>query len=64
MRMGNDRPGALAAAICDAEVEANGREAGDVIALCEATERSDRAARSAEWQQLKATVVRFEEMGE
>ncbi len=64
MRMGDDRPGALAAAICDAEVEAGGRQALDVLVLCEATDRSERAARSAEWQQLQATVVRFEEMGE
>lgn len=64
MRMGDDRPGSLAAAICDAEVEAGGPHAFAVEALCRAVDDDARAARAAEWRQLEGTVVRFEEMGE
>lgn len=64
MRMGDDRPGALAAAICDAEVEADGAHSTSIIALCLETERDEQVARAAEWQQLAPTIVRFEEMGE
>lgn len=64
MRMGDDRAGSLAAAICDAEVEAGGHNAAAVEALCRDVAEQHRAERAAEWQQLEGTVVRFEEMGE
>lgn len=64
MRMGDDRAGSLAAAICDAEVEAGGAKAAEVEALCQDVAERQRTERAAEWQQLEGTVVRFEEMGE
>lgn len=64
MRMGDDRAGALAAAICDAEVEADGPGRARVDRLCRLTaERLDRARRR-EWDELRPTIVNFEEMGE
>ena len=64
MRMGDDRAGALAAAICDAEVEAGGNQAHAVETLCLDVAAHARSERAAEWQRLEGTVVRFEEMGE
>lgn len=64
MRLGDDRAGSLAAAICDAEVEADGLNSTAIEALCADVERSKRAERAAEWERLEGTVVRFEEMGE
>ncbi len=64
MRMGDDRPGALAAAICDAEVEAAGHHAAAVEQLCNEVEHGQAATRAEEWHRLEPTVVRFEEMGE
>lgn len=62
MRLGNDRAGSLAAAICDAEVEAGGDHADQVERLCHEVADQTRAERAAEWRQLETTVVRFEEM--
>ena len=64
MRMGHDRPGALAAAICDAECEADGPTHDRVEALCRATEVDLARSRRAEWRELQPTIVNFEEMGE
>ncbi|MGF1599488.1 MAG: phosphonate C-P lyase system protein PhnG [Acidimicrobiales bacterium] len=64
MRMGEDRPGALAAAICDAEVEAGGPQAPAVDRLCGETDHGLADARTREWVDLAPTIVRFEEMGE
>ena len=62
MRTGDDRLVALAAAICDAEVEAGGPEAGAVLELCRLTEAALADARRREWDELEPTIVRFEEM--
>ena len=64
MRMGDDRAGSLAAAICDAEAEAGGDQADAVESLCLDVAAQARTKRAAEWQQLESTIVRFEEMGE
>ncbi|MGH9185365.1 MAG: phosphonate C-P lyase system protein PhnG [Acidimicrobiales bacterium] len=62
MRMGDDRAATLAAAVCDAEVEAGRPLAGEVLALCDATKRAERAARAAERAELAPTEVCFEEL--
>jgi alpha-D-ribose 1-methylphosphonate 5-triphosphate synthase subunit PhnG len=64
MRPGDDRAGAVAAAICDAECEADGPGRAEVEALCDRTEERLTAERAEEWQDLAPTVVSFQEMGE
>jgi alpha-D-ribose 1-methylphosphonate 5-triphosphate synthase subunit PhnG len=64
MRLGNDRPAALAAAICDAEAEASGPQLDRIDQLCRSTEQRMMAERAGEWDELEPTIVRFEEMGE
>jgi alpha-D-ribose 1-methylphosphonate 5-triphosphate synthase subunit PhnG len=62
MRLGDDRVAALAAAICDAEVQAGRPHAADVLALCGRVAAREAAADAAEWAQLAPTVVEFEEL--
>ncbi|GAA0902865.1 phosphonate C-P lyase system protein PhnG [Pseudonocardia zijingensis] len=62
MRLGDDRVAALAAAICDAEVEAGRARADEVLALCERVAAREAAAEAEEWAQLAPTVVEFEEL--
>lgn len=62
MRLGDDRPAVLAAAICDAEVEAGRSRAADVLALCERVAARIAEADAAEWAQVAPTVVQFEEL--
>jgi alpha-D-ribose 1-methylphosphonate 5-triphosphate synthase subunit PhnG len=64
MRMGDDLAAALAAAICDAEVEANGPFCTDVDDLCRHTSAIRSIRRAAEWEELSATIVRFEDLAE
>ncbi len=64
MRMGDDKPGALAAAICDAEAAAGGDRTTEIDELCTATDARLAAERASEWQTLEPTIVRFEEMSE
>ena len=64
MRLGDDRAAALAAAICDAEVEAGGPNREAVDDLCLITAERLAAARTVEWEELQPTIVHFEEMGE
>ena len=62
MRMGDDRASTLAAAICDAEVEAGGPAAAAVERLVEETRAQLEAERAEEWTELEPTIVAFEEM--
>lgn len=62
MRLGDDRAAVLAAAICDAEVQAARPRAADVLALCGRVAAREAAAAAAEWAQLAPTVVEFEEL--
>lgn len=62
MRMGDDRLGAVAAAICDAEAAAGGAHGPDIDALCLLTERAEADRRAAEWSELQPTIVSFEEL--
>jgi alpha-D-ribose 1-methylphosphonate 5-triphosphate synthase subunit PhnG len=62
MRLGDDRAAVLAAAICDAEVQAGRPRAGEVHALCERVATREAAADAAEWASLAPTVVEFEEL--
>lgn len=62
MRLGDDRVAVLAAAICDAEVEAGRPHAADVLALCDRVAVRTDATDAAEWAQLAPTVVEFEEL--
>lgn len=62
MRLGDDRVAVLAAAICDAEVQAGRPHAADVLALCGRVAAREAAAEAAEWARLAPTVVEFEEL--
>jgi alpha-D-ribose 1-methylphosphonate 5-triphosphate synthase subunit PhnG len=62
MRLGDDRVAALAAAICDAEVQAGRPRTADVLALCGRVAAREAAADADEWAQLAPTVVEFEEL--
>lgn len=62
LRPGDDRLAALAAAVCDAEVEAGRPRSADVVALCRLTERARAEADAAEWAELGPTAVSFEEL--
>ncbi|CAN5250963.1 hypothetical protein BH24ACT1_BH24ACT1_03320 [soil metagenome] len=62
MVMGSDRVRALAAAVCDAEVQGDRAWAGEVQALCESTERAISEADVRERAELAATEVAFEEL--
>lgn len=62
MRMGTDEVGSVAAAICDAEAAAGGRLTDAVDQLCAATAARLAAERRAEWEELRPTIVAFEEM--
>ncbi len=62
MRLGDDRAAVLAAAICDAEVQARRPRATDVVAMCGRAAQRMAVAESAEWALLAPTVVEFEEL--
>jgi alpha-D-ribose 1-methylphosphonate 5-triphosphate synthase subunit PhnG len=62
MRPGDDRVATLAAAVCDAEVEAARPLAPEVEELCRATAGAQVAESRAMWAELAPTVVNFEEM--
>ena len=62
MRLGDDRLATLAAAICDATVEAAAPLAGAVLDLCERTALRQDVDRAAEWSELEPTIVTFEEL--
>ncbi|HEX4360103.1 MAG TPA: phosphonate C-P lyase system protein PhnG [Pseudonocardia sp.] len=62
LRLGDDRAAVLAAAVLDAAAQLGPELAAEVDALCHrvAGRRADRLA--AEWAELSATVVEFEEL--
>jgi alpha-D-ribose 1-methylphosphonate 5-triphosphate synthase subunit PhnG len=62
MRLGDDRAAALAAAICDAEVQGGRPHAADVLALCGRVAARAAEAEAEEWARLAPTVVEFEEL--
>jgi alpha-D-ribose 1-methylphosphonate 5-triphosphate synthase subunit PhnG len=62
MRLGSDPAAAVAAAVCDAEVEADGPARDLVETLCRATEQDLQRQRDDEWAALAPTIVQFEEM--
>jgi len=62
MRLGDNRAAVLAAAICDAEVQAGRPRAGEVGALCRRVADRVTAEEAAEWAELAPTVVEFEEL--
>jgi alpha-D-ribose 1-methylphosphonate 5-triphosphate synthase subunit PhnG len=62
MRLGDHRGAVLAAAVCDAEVEAGRPRTADVLALCDRVAERAAAADAAEWALLAPTVVEFEEL--
>ena len=62
MREGDDRVAALAAAVLDAVVAAAHPAAPEVEALCERVSARRDAARLAEWNEIAATVVEFEDL--
>lgn len=62
MRIGDDRAATLAAAICDAEVQAGRPHAADVLDLCGRVAAREAAAEAEEWARLAPTVVEFEEL--
>ena len=62
MRLGDDPAATLAAAICDAEAQSGEGLAPAVESLCLATRQRLDQEEAREWQELEATVVRFEEL--
>ena len=62
MHLGDNRAAVLAAAICDAEVQAARPRAADVAALCRRVADRVAAEEAAEWAELAPTVVEFEEL--
>lgn len=62
MRMGSDQLATLAAAVCDAEIAAEGPLAAQVRELCATTAASIATARHREWAELEPTIVTFEAM--
>jgi alpha-D-ribose 1-methylphosphonate 5-triphosphate synthase subunit PhnG len=62
MRLGDDRAATLAAAVCDAAVEAGLPAAGAVHELCQRVAAREAADEEAEWAALAPTVVAFEEL--
>ena len=62
MRVGDAPAATLAAAICDAEAESGTGLAEAVEELCWATARAREIEDAAEWAELAATEVRFEEL--
>ena len=58
--MGDNPIASLAAAICDAEIEAGGPYAGGVETLLGETTQKIQNQRAAEWQELSETIVNFE----
>ncbi|WP_345560663.1 phosphonate C-P lyase system protein PhnG [Nonomuraea rosea] len=62
MRGGDDRVAALAAALLDAAAAAGLPAAGDVHALCAAVAERRAGEEAAEWDEVSATRVAFEEL--
>jgi alpha-D-ribose 1-methylphosphonate 5-triphosphate synthase subunit PhnG len=62
MRAGDDRLATLAAAVCDAAVEAGHVLAEDVVQLCAATAAARAEQEAAEQARVATTAVAFEEL--
>lgn len=62
MRPGSDEAATVAAAVLDAEVEADRPLAAEVLELCWATERALALQDAAEWSEIAPTEVLFEEL--
>ncbi|WP_026927833.1 phosphonate C-P lyase system protein PhnG [Granulicoccus phenolivorans] len=62
MRAGADLRGALAQAVCEAELARRGPLAEEIAALLDRVETAQQQARAAEWQRLQPTAVTFEEV--
>lgn len=62
MRLGDNRAATLAAAVCDAEVQAERPHAAAVLELCARVATEHDLAAIEEWAQLSPTIVQFEEL--
>lgn len=62
MRAGDDRVAVLAAAVLDAVATAGHPAAAQVAELCDRVAARREAARDAEWDEIAATVVEFEDL--
>lgn len=62
MREGDDRVATLAGAVLDAVVAAAHPAAGQVAELCAQVADRREAARAAEWDEIAATIVEFEDL--
>jgi alpha-D-ribose 1-methylphosphonate 5-triphosphate synthase subunit PhnG len=62
IRAGDEPLATVAAAVCDAEAAADGPRRPEIDVLCHMTERAERERRAAEWAELEATIVDFEEL--
>ena len=60
MRIGEDRAATLAAAILDAETEADGEFADRIVGFCHEVKTDRRWAREQEWAEIAATEVHFD----
>jgi alpha-D-ribose 1-methylphosphonate 5-triphosphate synthase subunit PhnG len=61
-RAGDEPLATVAAAVCDAEAAADGPLRPEIDVLCHMSERAERERRAAEWAELEATIVDFEEL--
>jgi alpha-D-ribose 1-methylphosphonate 5-triphosphate synthase subunit PhnG len=62
MRLDEDRPAVLAAAILDAAAQRHPADSARVDALCGRVFERIRAQEAAEWAELEPTIVAFEEL--
>lgn len=62
MRLDDDRQATLAQAVLDAEILRGGPHADEALALAEEVDDQRRDRRAAEWAQLAATIVEFQEI--
>lgn len=62
MRSGEDLPGAMAQAVCDAEIARRGPHYPRIAAHCREVAEALAEQRAAEWSRLAPTIVEFEEI--
>ncbi len=62
MRLDDDRQATLAQAVLDAEILRGGPYADEALALADEVDKRRRDGRAAEWAQLAATIVEFQEI--
>jgi phosphonate C-P lyase system protein PhnG len=60
MRLGDDSRAAIAGAVCDAELQARGPLAAEIVELCKSTAAQQSQRRASQMSRLRTTEVVFE----